>query len=508
MAHRRMISRADLEATVGRSGPGGMAPNPQQPRGPPPHEYYEQAYRERSQMELAKRRAVQPTDRNLPDGIEKLVPEKAAENYNQLRALEQQLDAIMMRKRIDIQDSIQTSPAGKGTLRLWISNTVENQPWQQNNVMDHDAFDFSSNVEATFKVKIEGKLLSSQRQDGTTEESKEESGPSADKDEDREPASKRPRLSSDIKPPKKLSGFFKAITIDFDRSAALQPDNYTGIAWDKASANASTDQRAADFDVLEFQRKGDENINITINLTRDEQNPKMKLAPTLARLLGMELADRKTVLMGLWEYIKVAKLHSEGSNGRHVQCDQALKDALNCGDSLYLPELPQLANAVLFDAPPLSLPYTIRVDKAFHSGDKPSPPTIYDIPVTVENPTRDQMASTISPRAHIADLQRIVDVDNRLAIVVQSMNQAKAKHGFFSSMSKDPANFIKRWTSSQKRDMDIILGAGPWGEEDWQSAEWRQGGGHGPWGTNEAWEGVGSYLMKQDASRQRGAAAS
>ena len=157
----------------------------------------------------------------------------------------------------------------------------------------------------------------------------------------------------------------------------------------------------------------------------------------------------------------------------------------------------------MYDAPPLSLPYTIRVDKDFHTGEKPASPTIYDIPVTVDNPTRDQMASTINPRAHAAGLQKIADVDDRLAVVIQGMNQAKAKHGFFLSMSKDPANFVKRWTSSQKRDMDVILGAGAWGEEDYQGAEWRQGGLNGPWGSDEAWEGVGSFLTKEDSKRQR-----
>ena len=322
-----MISRADLEATLSRSG-SAIVPNPQQPR-PPQHDFYEQGHRERMQAEMAKRRSARPTDRSLPDGVDKLVGNDASDNYNQLRAIEQQLDAVMMRKRIDIQDSIQTSQAGKRTVRLWISNTVENQQWQHTNMMDHDAFDFSSNVEPTFKVKIEGKLLDSQDYSPSEDTSSKPDEPKEDGDaqgEDIEPAAKRPRLSSNATRSKNLSGFFKAITIDFDRATALQPDGYDRIMWDKASASTSNDPRAADFECLEFQRKGDENINIQISLTRDEPNPKMKLAPALAELMGTDLADRKAVLMGLWEYIKSAKLLSEGGNGRHVQCDQRLKD--------------------------------------------------------------------------------------------------------------------------------------------------------------------------------------
>lgn len=315
-----MISRADLEATFSRSGP--MPPNPQ-PR-PPSHEFYEQQMRERQQAEMAKRRSARPTDRNLPDGIDKLVASDAGDNYKNLRELERQLDAVMMRKKLDIQDTNQTSQPRQGTLRLWISNTVENQPWQQGNVMDHDAFDFSNNVASTFKVKIEGRVLDDEEYTSMKQVDSKSSGDAMA--EDSEPAPKRPRLSSNAAG-KKLSGFFKLITIDFDRASALQPDNYNRIVWDKNNPPAAADQRATDFECLDFTRKGDENINITINLTRDEPNPKMKLAPPLGELLGIDLADRKTVLMGLWEYIKYHKLLSEGGDGRHVQCDQRLKDA-------------------------------------------------------------------------------------------------------------------------------------------------------------------------------------
>ena len=162
----------------------------------------------------------------------------------------------------------------------------------------------------------------------------------------------------------------------------------------------------------------------------------------------------------------------------------------------------------MYDAPPVQLNYTIRVDKDFHSGDRPSPKTIYDIPVPIENSFKDQISSFLHPQTQTRVLSDIVHADDELAIVIQRINHAKAKHGFFTSLSKDPANFIKRWVSSQKRDLDVIMGAGAWGEEDWQGAEWRHGGADGPWGSHEAWEGVGSYLMKQDTTKQRGAATS
>ncbi len=148
------------------------------------------------------------------------------------------------------------------------------------------------------------------------------------------------------------------------------------------------------------------------------------------------------------------------------------------------------------DLPPISLPYTIRVDKGFHSSGTPAP-TVYDITVPLEDSLHAEMLAVTQSPTHMPTLQSISQIDERLALLVQAMNHSKAKHGFFTSMSKDPANFVKRWISSQKRDLAVVMGSGAWSDEDWQETEWRKGGQTGPWGSSEAWESVGSWLSKQ-----------
>ena len=58
-------------------------------------------------------------------------------------------------------------------------------------------------------------------------------------------------------------------------------------------------------------------------------------------------------------------------------------------------------------------------------------------------------------------------------------------------MSKDPATFVKRWVSSQKRDMENILGDSrvPLGTE-WVADEFRRGGKDGVWGSENVKETV------------------
>jgi len=150
---------------------------------------------------------------------------------------------------------------------------------------------------------------------------------------------------------------------------------------------------------------------------------------------------------------------------------------------------------MLYDPEPISLPYTIRVDKEFQSAESPEA-TVYDIPVVLDDPLRAQMIAVTQSPSHTPTLQNIASLDDQIALLVQAMAHSKAKHGFFTSMSKDPVNFVQRWISSQKRDLDVVLGSSQWGEEDWQDASWRNGSQAGPWGSSEAWEGVGNYVSR------------
>lgn len=54
----------------------------------------------------AKTRSRKPTDRNVPEGAEECVIGDGVQRYRELRELERRLDATMMRKRLDLQDSV------------------------------------------------------------------------------------------------------------------------------------------------------------------------------------------------------------------------------------------------------------------------------------------------------------------------------------------------------------------------------------------------------------------
>lgn len=306
-AHRRKISFADLERTWRNAGP--MVAPPQQAHAQPPQltqaQIQQQHLEAIRRQDLARRQARKPTDREVPDEVSEAVVGDGVERYKKLRDAEKRLDAIMMRKRLDISDNLQRRwTRREGTLRVWISNTAEGQPWQvveEGNANEDGMFELGEN-QATFKVRIEGRLKEDPNED----------------EADKAPADHRPRLST----------FFKAITIDFDRNPNLQPDGYSQIEWRKKQVAPGQQLDPSDsennFDQLEFTRKADENINITINLTRDEKSERYKLSPELAEILDTDEEDRAGAVQGIWEYCRAMGLQ-EDDDKRKIICDAALQ---------------------------------------------------------------------------------------------------------------------------------------------------------------------------------------
>lgn len=145
--------------------------------------------------------------------------------------------------------------------------------------------------------------------------------------------------------------------------------------------------------------------------------------------------------------------------------------------------------------PPISLPYTIRVDEDFHRNPQP---TVYDVQVLVDDPLRVELQPFVNNAQYAAMLKDVNSLDEQLAKLVQHIAVSKAKHSFFTSLSDDPATFVRNWLSSQKRDLEIIMGEAPkGGGESAQGDEWRRGGADSVWVTSNARESVNVLLSRQ-----------
>ncbi|KAF2243637.1 hypothetical protein BU26DRAFT_106187 [Trematosphaeria pertusa] len=485
-----MIRKTDLEHMFRKPGP--IVPHHQHAAAPQYANPNMQAAQQRAlqdKNDRLRRMAQKPTNKNMPEGVEDICIGDGVARYKQLRDVERTLDATMMRKKLEASDSVFHSRSGRtGTMRIWISNTVESQPWQSSG-MDADAFDFESDTNATYRVKIQGRLLD----DGDDDlDSEDEMDPDAMEEDGAE------QKKADSKKPKPFSQFFTSIAIDFDRAKSLQPDNFTQIEW-KRPEGANPKENT--FSQLEFERKGDENINITINLQR-YQNPEIfRLSKPMAELLDTDEEDRAGVLMGVWEYARSQHLQQDDDE-RKFACDAKLKALFNGADSFYFPNLPQLIKPHLTTLPPIQLQYTIRVDKDYispplESGREPSEPTIYDVQVALDDPLQPLLQNILRSKHSAETLRQIHEIDDELVLLMGAISKSKAKHAFFTSMAKDPVAFVKRWLSSQKRDLEVLLGdASRGGGEDGSNEEWKRGGADGVWGSEVARESVALWLAR------------
>ncbi|MCJ1398266.1 hypothetical protein MMC11_001463 [Xylographa trunciseda] len=493
--------------TASRRGPGLMVGGNQQPSQMSQDQLKREEEARRLARDAAARRAKIPTDKNIPEGVEDLILGDGVKQYKDMREIERRLDAVMMRKRLDLLEPRPQTHDRTRTLRIWISNTAENQPWQGRG-LDENAFDFNTGMEGTFKVKIEGRVLEDDAvNDDSDEDEDEEDNDDRNANGDAENgndamdhdggAGKAPKTANTAlkKPRPKMSHFFKSIVIEYDRNKNLQPENNGYIEWKKpvAHSNSASLPPMADFDTLEFERKSDENINCTINLFRDENPERHALSKDLAEIIDLEEATRDRVVTGIWDYARAMNLQQDDEK-RVIQCDDRLR-AVFQSDTINFPDLTTLILPHLSPLPPIKLPYTIRVDPDYHAA--PSP-TIYDILVPAEDTLGAKMLAITHNPTYATTLTQIAELDKRLALIVQAINDSKAKHAFLTSMSKDPTTFVRRWVSSQKRDLEVILGeATRGGGEDGLGEEFRRGGKDGVWGTEIVRESVGLMVAKR-----------
>ncbi|KAG4305727.1 hypothetical protein PORY_000637 [Pneumocystis oryctolagi] len=388
-----------------------------------------------------------PTDRSIPAKIQALIPDSKL--YHELRCIERRLDAVITRKRFDIQDAINKGSKIKKTLRIFISNTSSDQPWQTTNkILDHHAFDFDIGAIPTWTLRIEGKLLEN---------------------------------VETIKERKKFSSFVKSIVVQLDKNNKYFSDE--SIAkWHKSSSNT-------EFDGLEIKRRGDMNINVNILIYLNEYPEKYKLSPKLGQILDMKSETRTEIITGLWEYIKFHKLQDEEEK-RIINCDDNLKEIFSM-DRIFFPKIPEMINKHLLPLDPIIIKYTICTDKDFNMSD-----FAYDIEVDVDDPIRQKMINILSS---VSSQKKIAELDDQIASIIQAINSSKVKHNFLEGFAQNPAVFIEKWLSSQSRDLEIILGDDDARErigiEDKQRSEFY----HKDW----VHESVFHYLSRQESKRMQ-----
>lgn len=376
-----------------------------------------------------------PTDRNLSSLFDSILPEVAL--YRQLQETERKIDATLNRKKLDLQDVLAGSMRTRETMRLFISNSVADQPWQVMARMDgSDAFDFDTNSNSSWNLRIEGRLLN-----------------------DNEPLESPNR--------RKFSSYFTSIVVEFE--GLEDPSEGTIAEWhettdpqEQAAAIAQTQQNKLEFDVLDIRRRGDRPVNAKILFQVKEYPDKFRLSPQLAQVLATEEETKPGVVLALWQYIKFHKLQ-DFEEKRLIKCDAALKRVFGC-DSFTFPQIIGIIQPHLLPRAPILLEYNIQVNKENNVGD-----FVYDIEIEMDHPKKAELANLLENWNE--NLPEIQALDDQIALTVQAMNETRLKYQFMQSMATDPAETISQWLDSQASDLKLIMSDKGFNEEEVRRSE-------------------------------------
>ncbi|EEB05714.1 SWI/SNF and RSC complex subunit Ssr3 [Schizosaccharomyces japonicus yFS275] len=392
---------------------------------------------------------IRLTERDIPESIAEMVPE--AKQYAKLQNLEKRLDSLIMRKKFDLQDSLNRHIRLKRRMRIFISCKAANQQWQLNTNEGMNGYNMNNMPIPQWTLKIEGRLL-----------------PETNDNDDTKDALKKHHFTA----------FFKRVCVRINRSDELYPEgNY--VEWNKPTTSFEHT------DGIEITRRGDADVNVQISLYPEEHPERYKLSANFAQLLGISEGTRPTIVMALWQYIKFHRLQ-DMEDKRLINCDKGLQDVFGT-DRLYFPKIPELMNKFLQPVDPFSISFTVKVGQEKTVCDK-----VYDIEVSLEDPKLTQIKSFLE-KIHLQE--KISELDDKLAEYVQACNFSKAKHDFMQQFANDPQAFIDKWISSQNRDLEIIMDGGGIHQEDKRNSLFYQQ----PW----VYESSFHYLNQLNSKKQQ-----
>ncbi|CAF0797880.1 unnamed protein product [Didymodactylos carnosus] len=359
-----------------------------------------------SQGPIRQKKRKRLTEKVIHKQIRSLVPESQA--YIELLRLEQKLDTTLMRKRLDLQETLKRPQKTKKKLRIFISHQYPVRFDPESN-LDED------NMVQYWEMRVEGRLLDDVNRDFVlfyiALASKYDLG----------------------KTKRKFSSFFRSLVIELDKDL-YGPDNHL-VEWHRTNATSETDG-------FQVRRPGDQNVKCTILMLLDHQ---YRLENRLARLLSLSTGTRQTIIHAMWQYIKTHKLQ-DSEEREFINCDAHLQSIFDCS-KMRFSDLPGRLNKLILPPEPIIINHTLCID-----GTDPKKHACYDIDVEIDDPIRDTMRTFLSPQ----NTHELEDLDGKILQYIDSINQLKQSREFYLSFADDPQGFICKWLASQSRDLRIM----------------------------------------------------
>ncbi|KAH8120390.1 SWI/SNF complex protein [Phellopilus nigrolimitatus] len=362
------------------------------------------------------------TDKSLPSSILHSADFTDSKFYQELLDVERKLDWTISRKRAEIQDALGKPSQTTRTLRIFLSHTVSDQPWQTAGQPAGEAPNFETGQGIpSWALKVEGRLL-------------ESSGRSRDK------ASQ-----------KRFSNVVKHLVVDLERDPNLYPDGNT-VEWRRPQAVPQAGPSSVDG--FTVRRTGDSPTKVRVMMYLEHYPEQYKVHPELGAILDVKEESRIGIITALWNYIKINNLQDKVDR-RMIRLDDKLK-ALFRTETLAFQQIPELVNHYLSPPDPILLYYNIKPNEP-----PPVIPQAWDVEIKMEDTSLKSRMNQVILNTSSETARDIAKYDEEAALLAQQIQNAQLKCTFLEAFATDPADFINKWLASQSRDLDSVLAAGP-----------------------------------------------
>ncbi|CCF60316.1 hypothetical protein KAFR_0J02520 [Kazachstania africana CBS 2517] len=434
-----------------------------------------------------------PTDSYIPSHLSDLIPE--LNSYQELLEAEKKLDIYMTRKKIDLYQSVSQWNNSKHSetafshynkdsvnyLRIFISNTAENQPWQDPNG------DISN---ATWTMRVEGRLLDSAVADNAARpkfssfiqdiavdfkktSDKEENAEQKESSVDSSSVSQTPMgLTLPLHLPELTQ---QQNTKSEDNNAVDEESNiYDAVEWHFDPKNP------VEFDGLDIKRSGSQNVECTVTIQpKGYTGAFLQYSPELSLLIGKSQGSLPDAVYALYKYIllnhllinddSTSKGHESMTNGERtiVEVNDGLNSLLPAANekptTLKLSEIPPLINSHISPIKPIKVDYTIRVDKASTYGKLVFDIEVPDLAMQSKAPVDELGREGRSLLTEIDKLTaelnpKLQDLEKQINNYQLQLNLNANKYGFFKKLSEDPALVLREYMESSSNALKVLSG--------------------------------------------------
>ncbi|WWC73727.1 uncharacterized protein I206_107699 [Kwoniella pini CBS 10737] len=399
-----------------------------------------------------------------PHVLQALVPDSPA--FTELLKLEQKLDWTLLRKKAEINDTLGKPTRVKRTLRIFISNTAHDQPWQKpqsqssseqtpsTNAPAETAEDATASIEE--KKETDGDVtMNESAQPPVKEETKVETlDEGVDVNTGKGIAGWVMKIEGRLldvgntrldRTKRKFSTFLKSVIVEFDnREAPTFPEGNI-VEWHAQNVTPPLDG----FEIL---RRGDQNVNARIIIHLNHSPDRFKVLQPLADLISIKEGTRSEIINGVWKLIKVCGAQDK-DDGTIIKAIGGLEKIFPQGtETIAFHQIPEMATRYLTHPDPIVIPYTIQVDKDFNFH-----PKCFDIPFEVEDPLKSKMSSLVQSFEG-KEGKEIVQLEDKVGELAYFARDIKQKRDFLESFAANPQSFIQNWLAVQARDLDQMLG--------------------------------------------------